>query len=192
LIEWWDRQIVYSLCGKRDRVISRAELQQQISVVVGDIEQDRILPDFETVSAPGDYHPDGMLARQIHLVEGQSSDHAKALREEWKAREQRSKWLNEKLSMAAVIDEYDRVLEEHWSDRHCQIVESCAELEHKQKCTWGLKILRWTHEEAPNIVRPIAPGWNAPYYVRGSYQVVAINLKVGWHPDYVTLLGAKE
>ena len=39
------------------------------------------------------------------------------------------------------------------------------------------------------MVRPIAHGWNAAYYVRGSYQVLAIDLKVGWHADYAKLLG---
>jgi hypothetical protein len=192
LVEWWDRQIVYSLCGKRDRVIWRTELQQQISIIIRDIEEDKILPDFETVSPPEDYQPDGMLARQIRLVEGKLSDLSKAIREEWRAREQRSKWINDKLSMATVIGEYDRVLEEHWSDLHCQMVEDCAKLRHNEKCDAGLKILRWTHEEAPNTVRPIAQGWSAPYYVRGSYQVLAINLRVGWHPDYATLLRDEE
>jgi len=37
-------------------------------------------------------------------------------------------------------------------------------------------------------VPPIGDGWGAPYYVRGSYQVLAIDLKVGWHPDYRDLL----
>jgi hypothetical protein len=69
------------------------------------------------------------------------------------------------------------------------MAEGCAELEYKEKCKSGLKILRWTHEEAPNVVRPIAEGWNAAYYVRGSYQVLAINLTVGWHPEYKKLLG---
>ena len=44
LVEWWDRQIVYSLCGERERVISRAELQSQISAIVADIEQGSLCP----------------------------------------------------------------------------------------------------------------------------------------------------
>ena len=64
LVEWWDRQIVYSLCGKRPRVISRSELQHQISAIISDIEQDKLVPDFEMASPPSDYQPDGMpLAR---------------------------------------------------------------------------------------------------------------------------------
>lgn len=189
LIEWWDRQIVYSLCNKRQRVISRAELQHQISAIVADIEQGKLLAEFETVSPPDDYQPDGLLARQIKLVDGTQSDHSKAIREEWKAREQRSKWLNSNPAMGPIINEYDSILEEHWSDRHKQMAEGCSELEHKEKCASGLKILRWTHEEAPNVVRPISEGWNAAYYVRGSYQVLAIGLQVGWHPEYKKLLG---
>jgi hypothetical protein len=189
LVEWWDRQIVYSLCGKRERVVSRGELQHQISAIVSDIEQDKLVPDFEVASPPEDYQPDGMLARQIKLVDAKPSDLSKAIREEWKAREQRAKWLNGSPAMAATINDYDLVLEEHWSDRHGQMVEDCAELDHNAKCQSGLKILRWTHEEAPSMVRPIAHGWNAAYYVRGSYQVLAIDLKVGWHADYAKLLG---
>jgi hypothetical protein len=189
LVEWWDRQIVYSLCGKRERVVSRGELQHQISAIISDIEQDKLVPDFEVASPPEDYQPDGMLARQVKLVDGKPSDLSKAIREEWKAREQRAKWLNGSPAMAVTINDYDLVLEEHWSDRHGQMVEKCADLDHKGKCKSGLQILRWTHEEAPNVVRPIAQGWNAAYYVRGSYQVLAIDLKVGWHADYVKLLG---
>jgi hypothetical protein len=189
LVEWWDRQIVYSLCGKRERVIARGELQHQISAIVSDIEQDKLVPDFEVASPPEDYQPDGMLARQIKLVDGKRSDLLKAIREEWRAREQRSKWLNGSPAMATTINDYDLVLEEHWSDRHCEMAELCAELDNDAKCKSGLNILRWTHNEAPNIVRPIAAGWNAAYYVRGSYQVLAIDLKVGWHADYTKLLG---
>lgn len=192
LVEWWDRQIVYSLCGKRERVISRGELQHQISAIVSDIEQDKLVPDFEVASPPEDYQPDGMLARQIKLVDGKPSDLSKAIREEWKAREQRAKWLNGSPAMAVTINDYDLVLEEHWSDRHSQMVEECAELDNKVKCRSGLQILRWTHEDAPSVVRPIAESWNAAYYIRGSYQVLAIDLKVGWHADYTKLLGDAE
>lgn len=188
LIEWWDRQIVYSLCGKRDRVVTRAELQSQTMAIVSDLEESRLLPEFETATPPEDYQPDGMLTRQIRLVSGKRSDLLKAIREEWKAREQRARWLTANPAMAAMINDYDLVLEEHWSDRHTQMCEDCAEIEDQKKCEEGLKMLRWTHEEAPAVVRPIAEGWSAPYYVRGSYQVLAINCKVGWHPNFVDLL----
>lgn len=191
LVEWWDRQVVYSLCGKRDRVITRAELQSQIMAIVADLEQDKLVPDFETLAPPDDYQSDGMLARQIALVKGKPFDLKRAIREEWKAREQRGRWAADNPAMRAKITNYDHVLQEHWSDRHEEMVDACTGLEANRKCESGLALLRWTHNEAPTTLQPIAVGWVAPYYVRGSYQVLAINLEVGWHPDYQSLLGGE-
>ncbi|HEX9948129.1 MAG TPA: ABC-three component system protein [Allosphingosinicella sp.] len=188
LVEWWDRQVVYSLCGERDRVITRAELQSQIMTIVADLEQDKLVPEFETLGPPNDYQPDSMLARQIELVKGKPFDLKRAIREEWKAREQRGRWAADNPAMKATITAYDHVLREHWSDRHDEMTDACAGLDDNGRCASGLKLLRWTHNEAHMSVQPIAVGWSAPYYIRGSYQVLAINLQVGWHPDYQTLL----
>lgn len=192
LVEWWDRQIVYSLSGNRDRVITRAELQSQIMAIVADLEQDKLVPDFLTVVPPDNYQPDGMLARQIAPVKGKSFDLKRAIRQEWQAREQRGRWATDNPAMKTKISDYDQVLREEWSYLHEEMVEACVEFEAERKCASGLELLRWTHNEAPNKLPPIAQGWSAPYYVRGSYQVLAINLKVGWHPEYETMLGEDE
>ena len=71
------------------------------------------------------------------------------------------------------------------------MVEECSEFSDKEKCASGLGFPRWSHEQAPAEVRPVTEGWNAPYYVRGSYQVLAINVRVGWHPDFASLLGGR-
>jgi hypothetical protein len=84
------------------------------------------------------------------------------------------------------------VLQEHWSDRHSLMIEECSELKEEGKCEAGLRLLRWTHNSAPGSVPPISNGWSAPYYVRGTYQVLAIDLRVGWHPNYSDLLKEGE
>lgn len=192
LVAWWDREILYSLCGKRERMIFREELQAQISLLISEIVQDKLLPDFEDVGPPEDYQPDGMLTKQIVLVKGLPTDIKVAIREEWRARSQRSKWINDRLDMATKIDKYDKILEEHWSDSHELMAQQCDGADDKQQCAEGLKILRWSHQTAHTQIAPFADGWNAPYYVRGSYQVLAINLKIGWHPQYQALLGDSE
>lgn len=192
LIEWWDRQIVYSLCGNRERVIARSELQAQISEIVADLDQGKLTADFETLAKPLEYLPHGMLTRQISLVKGRNSDIDKAIREEWRARSQRARWANESPANGALMAEYDAVLSEHWSDRHAAMSEHCADLTDDQKVASGLDLLRWTHNDAPNVVRPIQDGFNAAYYVRGSYQVLAISLRVGWHPHYKSMLVDEE
>lgn len=184
LIEWWDRQVVYSLCGKRPRFIERSELLRAMAERITEIEQDVLLPDFINMSHPAGYQPEGLLTRQIELVGGQESDIAKAIREEWRARQQRAKWVSDRPEMATTISLHDSHLHEEWSDRHASMLESCRGLDEDDRCASGLKLLRWSHDGAPGAVSPIAPGWSAAYYVRGSYQVLADDQTVGWHPDY--------
>lgn len=192
LIGWWDREVVYSLCGKRDRLICFEEIQKAIIEFASDLFQEKLLPDFESAVPPKEYQPDGMLTKQIKLVSGFNSDISKAIREEWRAREQRSTWMNASPAMASKIDKYDQVLEEHWRDIHDLVVEECAEKTDDEKSKKGLEVLRWSHDKAPESVKPFSNGWNAPYYVRGSYQVLSIGLKVGWHPDFREKLGGKK
>lgn len=188
LIEWWDRQVVYALCDKRPRFIARSELLQEVAERVSDLEHDTLLPDFTTISQPADYQPEGMLTRQIALVGGKDSDIARAIREEWRARQQRAKWVLERPGMAAKIGSHDTHMREEWSDRHKQMAEDCLALTEDGKRERGLGLLRWSHEDAPKAIEPIAVGWSAPYYVRGSYQVLATDREVGWHPDYLERL----
>ncbi|WP_193383966.1 ABC-three component system protein [Pseudomonas viridiflava] len=188
LLAWWDQQIVYTLCGKRERVIQRSEMEQCISAIIAQLEDERLVADFDLVTHPENYQADGMLYRQIALVDGKGSDISKAVREQWRAKEQRSKWIVDNPQMRSKIAVYDAKLTEHWSDRHDQMAEDCEDLEASQVRAKGLELLRWTHEFAPNQVEPIAPSWQGHYYVRGTYQVLAIDLQVGWHPDFRALL----
>jgi len=123
LVAWWNREIIYSLCGKRNRVITRFELQSRILEVVGELEREGLSVDFEQLEPPEDYQPDGMLTRQIKLVKGLKSDVSKAIREEWRARSQRSRWIEANAGNATKIDAYDKLLGESWSDRHTTIKE---------------------------------------------------------------------
>lgn len=190
LVEWWNREVIYSLCGKRPRVISRHELQTRFTAIVAELEREALSIDFEQTEPPEDYQPDGMLTRQIKLVKGKRSDIQKAIREEWRAREQRSLWLEANAANASKIGAYDSVLKENWSDRHSTMKEECAEKDDSYKEQAGLELLRWTHNDAPTHIRPIEPGFNAPYYVRGSMQILAVNREVGWHPEYEDRLQA--
>ncbi|MFC7207933.1 ABC-three component system protein [Comamonas endophytica] len=163
-------------------------MEYQISSIIADLDNGTLVADFSEFTQPEDYEPDGLLTRQIALVDGRPSDIAKAIRAQWRAKEQRSKWITNNPEMRSKIAGYDSVLTERWSDRHSQMVEDCAELEPSQVANKGLELLRWTHEKAPTQVEPISRGWTAHYYVQGTFQVLAIDLRVGWHANYLKLL----
>lgn len=189
LIEWWDLQVIFTLCGKRERFIAFIEVQQKISELASEIERDELSPDFEGAQQPDDHEPDSMIARQIELVGGKPSDVRRAVRDEWRARAQRHRWCSERLDMAERIDRYDKLLQETWSDKHERMVEDCEGYDDVQKRMSGHQLLRWSSDCAHKEVRAFAANWNGGYYVCGTYQVLAIDLQVGWHPQFKELLG---
>ncbi|QSI30450.1 hypothetical protein GNX71_12990 [Variovorax sp. RKNM96] len=191
LMEWWDLQVVYSFCDKRDRAISMLEVQQKVAEIAGELERDELLADFQFVTPPGDHIPSSMIARQLQLVGGTDGEVQAAEREEWRARSQRHKWLNERVDMAVRIHRYDQLLAEAWRDKHCVMVETHANATEDAKRVSGLEIFRWSYSHAHAQIPPFAHNWSTTYYVRGSYQVLAVEQEVGWHPDYKALLAKK-
>jgi hypothetical protein len=192
LMEWWDLQVVYSFCDKRNRAISMLEVQQKLTEIAGELERDELLADFQFVTPPDDHTPPSMISRQIQLVGGAQSEIQTAEREEWRARSQRHKWLCERMDMAVRIKLYDTLLIEAWGDRHGLMVEAHSTATEDGKRASGLEILRWSFSQAHTQIPPFARNWNTTYYVRGSYQVLAVEQVVGWHPDYKTLLAEKK
>ncbi|MDH1692592.1 ABC-three component system protein [Pseudomonas sp. GD03766] len=187
LVEWWGLQIIYSLSGMRDRVISVAELHQMIVEIESDLVEENLSWEFDDVMFPSGHTPHRMIERQIALVDGGKVDLKRATRDQWRAHEQRSSWVSSNPAMKLKVATYDNRLIEYWSDLHEQMIEDCSEENEAVKRQRGLELLRWTYTEAPNSVEPIStPCRN--FYIRGSYQTLAIDRRVGWHPEFLDLL----
>lgn len=189
LVEWWDRQVLYSMCNKREKTISRFEIVQRHSEIVADIEFDKLPNPFETVRPPESHKPDSMIEKQILLVDGTQGELDRAIREEWRARETRSAWSTENPARHDLILRYDERLTEEWADRHAEIREQCDQASEDEAKAKGHQLLRWSHFNAPSELEPITPTFVSPFYVRGSFQVLSITGQVGWHPNFRTLLG---
>lgn len=188
LMEWWDLQIVYSFCAKRDRFITKLEVQQRLLEMAGELSRDELLADFQFDAPPDDHSPPSMIATQLELVSCSKAEIRSAQREEWRARSQRHKWMTERADMAVRIYRYDRYLVQEWGDRHEPVVEQHQLAAEDIKRAAGLQIFQWSFSQAHQEIDPFAKNWSASYYVRGTYQVLAVEKTVGWHPDYVKLL----
>jgi hypothetical protein len=191
LMEWWDLQIVYSFCAKRERFITRLEVLQRLLEMAGELARDELLADFQFEVPPDDHSPPSMIATQLQLVNCTKSEIRSAQREEWKARSQRHKWMTDRADMAGRVHRYDEYLVQEWRDRHEPMAEQHQATPESEKRAAGLEVFRWSFSQAHQEVDPFAKNWSASYYVRGSYQVLAVEQSVGWHPDYVSLLKSR-
>ena len=191
LIEWWDRQVVLSLLGKRQRWLTKSELQVHLSQLIID-HSDRGLPNAVATEFPPDLNAEmtGVMARQIDLVSGGSPRIRRAAIARWRSRTQRERWLLDDFSVASELDKYDDRLIERWRDRFEPMQHDCATANGTEDARFGLAILDWTHLSAHTEIPPIRPLFTAEYLVQGTYQQLSDQQRVGWHPKYKELLSA--
>ncbi|MGY4332293.1 hypothetical protein ACVWWG_006710 [Bradyrhizobium sp. LB7.2] len=149
LVEWWGGQILDLLTKKRKVGVSRFELVTRYMEIVSAIELDQLTSAFATATHPSSYQFDSMIERQISLVGGGSIELRRAVREEWRAREERSRWSRENPARHDIIIKYDDRLVEEWSDRHGDICGGSAEAPDEALKGKGLELLNWSHYTAP-------------------------------------------
>lgn len=185
LIEWWDRRVARALLSKAPRNISKTELLEQLAEIRVDV-SGRRLPDVYGDRNPDDLAPElgGNMERQIQLVDGGTYRIERAARERWRARNNRNVWMRESLAFADELKEYDKLLIEEWQDRHAPMSHDASELNENEQKSQGLQLLDWSHISAHNEVRAFKEGLNIPSLIRGTYQQLAEELLVGWHPNY--------
>lgn len=185
LIQWWDREIVLSLLNKRNRAIKKQELQSALNKFLIELSEYN-LPDDFSLGTPGSAD-DGItrtMQKQIEWVNGGASRLNRAAVARWRARNQRDAWVSYDVTIAKELDEYDKHLIECWEDNFKPAKEDCTSTEEAVRAKIGRDLLDWSHLKAHIEIRPIRRDWPHSYLIQGSFQQLADQEKVGWHPDY--------
>lgn len=184
LLEWWDMR---SLNPKEP--IRKAELLFQLQSLMGQF-QDNNLPDDFSKQTPINLELElgGFMEKQIDLVNGGFSRKKRAALARWRARNQREKWITDDILNVFELEEYDSVLLEAWSDKHGPMQDDLVEEPESLCKKKGLELLEWVHSDAHLHINPIRSEWKQHFLIHGSYQQMAEELKVGWHPKFKEML----
>jgi hypothetical protein len=195
LIEWWDVQVTKALLGQRPKMIGKNELLAKFHSLANDLSVNYLPNDFGTIHLGADElsgELGGRMERQIRLVNGGQSRVMRAAKARWQARNQRERWMQENLAVAADLIQFDKRLVDEWGSQHGPMCDDTSEKSEEEKCEAGKKILDWSHDNAPKLVEPPKSTWSDPFLTRGSYQQLAEEMKVGWHPEFSNNSDLKE
>ncbi|WP_131537880.1 ABC-three component system protein [Pedobacter nototheniae] len=188
ILEWWDRQAVQSLTGERHQCIYQSELQEFISRKGSELYNDGFSDDLPDMEIPPITSPHPIQMKQLELVEASRTQVNRSYQTEIRARIQREKWIGDNLPAAKKLEKYDESLIREWSYKFEEITDK------KDKCTddqikeEGRLLLDWTHNQAHQQIGKISTSYDNPDLIRGSYQMLSSDKKVGWHCDFQTLL----
>lgn len=185
---YWMNRVCISLTGQLPKVIKKSELLQCLEDLANELVGDGLSYEFDAAIPLDSEHPPNIMRRQIELVNGGGNRLERSKLSHWKSRNQRQKWLENDVSMTSRLDDFDQKLVEAWHDLHGPMCDDTSSATDKEKQLKGREILDWSHNDAPQRPFRLGPSSIPRYVTQGSYQDLANQLRVGWHPEYKTLL----
>jgi hypothetical protein len=184
---WWFGLIVKILAGSDGA---------SIPVIAIDNRLDELREEFRRSSLPIDYAdktpPPSIIAdldrrpfvRQLRRIEIGSARIEYAIRDYYRASEQRSKWAREELLGDGELGSYERELVEAWEPRYAAMLEDLAPASQKaDHVLAGQSLYKWAETEAIFPLRSI----RQRFLTHGSFHILSNRHAVGWHPEYKAL-----
>ena len=180
---WWNRRCLRQLVDGLDHAVQGDEFDGHLSDLREQFQQDNLPIDDDVAEERPelDAFHDRLFVRQLDLVGLNMARLLIAVRDYHRAFVQRSRWSEEGLLEYGELDRYERRLQESW-----EIIFERARDELGDDATDELKAeaARFVYAWAEDADFPIRPACGEGFISRGSFHVLADDMRVGWHPDF--------
>lgn len=185
---WWFRRAIQHLVDDNSKPILSEEILDETTRLREQFKQDSLPIDDDILSATIDesgYH-NKTFVQQLKLIEIGNKRIFHAVRNFFRAFEQRSRWVREDLLLVGELGRYEDKLIEEWEIKFEQMKEElgndAAEDAKKQAAQ---TMYKWVETGALASIRS---GCTEPFIARGTYQMLADDKRVGWHPEFMERL----
>lgn len=182
---WWFSVVIRALKVATPEAIPILAIEQRVDELREQFKRDALPVDFktaipsETVIAELDKRP---FVKQLRRIAIGPKRIEYAIRDYYRASEQRSRWAREDLLVDGELEHFEHELMEAWEPRHASIVEEAESSTAEQKVGLGQRVFTWVEQEASFPLRTV----RERFLTHGSYHILANRLEVGWHPDFKT------
>ncbi|MGQ0794877.1 MAG: ABC-three component system protein [Nitrosopumilaceae archaeon] len=127
-----------------------------------------------------------MFVNQLNIIMLRQPRIKKAITDYYKAYNQRSRWVREKLVFLNELSEYESQLIDEWERYFFKVDEGLRSTPTEgELVSAGRTIFDWMDTQADFCIRKYC---TEPYVMRGTYHILANKLRVGWHPKFLERL----
>lgn len=195
---WWFRRVLRQLTNANRERINSIELETQMSDLREQFKQESLpidddLLEFTLDDATKTAHASFVFVRQLELIKAGKRRIDAAIRDYYRAFEQRSRWIREDLIAGMDLHKYEKHLTEEWElvfEAMRDDLGDFATNDAQEKA--ARSVLTWAERAA----FPIRPSVTEPFVSRGSLHMLSDEVCIGWHPDFRNrlkqLLSSKE
>jgi hypothetical protein len=192
---WWFRRVVNHLVSDERQAILSQEIDAEMNDLREQFKEDNLPIDVLDIEIEHSAFLNEQFVHQLKIIDIGNPRIRIAIREYFRAFEQRSRWVREDLLLVGELSKYEKKLIEEWGILFERMTEELgADAVESEKKKAAQALYKWIESEA-NF--PIRPRCGEAFVTRGTYHILANNSepRVGWHPDFLArikaLLGAE-
>jgi len=184
---WWLGVVAHKLFDADSPLIPVQHIIMKANEIGRSYGEDSLpLDDPETLGAKDYSHEDEsqIFVKQMRIVGLDDRVVRRGAQHYYRAFAQRSKWAREQLLLDTDLSRYDARLGDHWERRLDEELGTNPTGSEEEKKLLGRRLCLWASQQSIPL-RNVVEAW----ITAGSYHGLSGRLKVGWHPDYRTILG---
>jgi hypothetical protein len=185
---WWFRRAVQHLSDRSAQPILSEEVEDEVADLREQFKADNLPIDDDIIAASVDAsgYQDKAFVQQLADIQVSNPRILIAIKNYWRAFEQRSRWIGDDLLMVGELGRYEDRLTEEWQIRFEQMRDELGDEGSEEAKRQAAKALyKWVES---GDLPPIRRGCAEPFVARGTYQILADKPRVGWHPDFLERL----
>ena len=181
---WWFGVVVKALTGTGPNAIPVLAIDQRVDELREEFKRGALPIDYKTKDPPHavvaelDKRP---FVRQLRRIQIGPSRVEWAIRDYYRASEQRSRWAREDLLVDGELGTYEQELVEAWQPRHAALVDELTPTcPPDKKVQLGQNLFKWAEQDANFPLRSV----RERFLTHGSYHILSNRYALGWHPDF--------
>lgn len=181
---WWFGAVIRALTTPVPAPIPVLAIEQRVDELREEFKRNALPVDFKTAVPPQTVVADldkRPFVRQLRKIEIGPARIEFAIRDYYRASEQRSRWEREDLLIDGELENYEQELTEAWEPRHAAMLDEAASpCPPGKKVALGQTLFRWVEQDANFPLRTV----RERFLTHGSYHILANKYAVGWHPEF--------
>lgn len=184
---WWYRRAIEQMIAPAILPILSNEIESTIDDLREQFKSDALPVDQDILDTEVDsaVYEDRMFVQQVKLAGIGNQRILAAIRDYYRAFEQRSRWVREDLLIIGELDSYEKLLREEWELQFARVADEVGDdVAEDAKRAAAHEVYAWVEKSC----YPIRPQIQHPSMTRGSFHILSDRLKVGWHPEFMNRL----
>ena len=185
---WWFEVVIKHLSLKPYQTIAFNDLLVTLNDIQEQFYEENLPIDFpepldlEEKDAENDQR---IFVEQLRLVKTRIKRIQKAISDFYRSSAQRSEWVRDGVLLTRELEQYETWLCDEWERRFEIMQENFSTVPSEEEMQRGGRDLFNEIERASLHIRSRC---RAEYIMRGSYHILADQMRVGWHTDYSSRL----